>query len=138
MAMNAPHYVASDGTDTWANATNSGTPCSLSTAITNAAAGDIVKIKAGTYTRSAADTVAIVGTEDANVVAHLRRLRRVPVVIQAGEPFTLPPIEGQDRDAALQAYTDEIMCRIAALLPPQYRGVYADHPRLKALLENKP
>jgi len=26
------------------------------------------------------------------------------------------------------------MCRIAAMLPPAYRGIYADHPRLKALL----
>ena len=34
-----------------------------------------------------------------------------------------------------EEYTDEIMCRIAAMLPPSYRGVYADHPRLKELLE---
>jgi hypothetical protein len=26
------------------------------------------------------------------------------------------------------------MCHIAALLPPEYRGVYADHPALKRLL----
>ncbi len=26
------------------------------------------------------------------------------------------------------------MCRIAALLPPIYRGFYAAHPRLKGLL----
>jgi hypothetical protein len=25
------------------------------------------------------------------------------------------------------------MCRIAALLPPPYRGVYTEHPRLQAL-----
>jgi hypothetical protein len=30
--------------------------------------------------------------------------------------------------------TDEIMCRIGVLLPEKYRGVYADHPRLKELL----
>jgi hypothetical protein len=34
----------------------------------------------------------------------------------------------------LEQYTDEIMCRIAALLPAAYRGYYADSPRLKALL----
>jgi 1-acyl-sn-glycerol-3-phosphate acyltransferase len=66
----------------------------------------------------------------------LRRWRRPKVVISIGEPFTLPPIPGKDRDAALQAYTDEIMCRIAALLPPSYRGVYAEYPRLKELLES--
>jgi hypothetical protein len=30
-----------------------------------------------------------------------------------------------------------IMCRIAALLAPGYRGVYADHPQLLALLETE-
>ena len=34
--------------------------------------------------------------------------------------------------------TTEIMCRIAALLPPAYRGVYAEHPRLKELLMASP
>jgi 1-acyl-sn-glycerol-3-phosphate acyltransferase len=79
---------------------------------------------------------ALIGTEDNNVMDSLRRLRRPKVVIRIGEPFTLPPIPSNERDAALQAYTDEIMCRIAALLPPSYRGVYADHPRLKELLED--
>jgi 1-acyl-sn-glycerol-3-phosphate acyltransferase len=34
----------------------------------------------------------------------------------------------------LNQCTDEIMCRIAALLPPAYRGFYAEHPRLQELL----
>ena len=34
----------------------------------------------------------------------------------------------------MQFYTDEVMCRIAALLPPERRGFYVDHPRLKELL----
>ena len=29
--------------------------------------------------------------------------------------------------------TDEIMCRIAAMLPESYRGFYKDHPRVKDL-----
>jgi 1-acyl-sn-glycerol-3-phosphate acyltransferase len=79
--------------------------------------------------------VGITGTEDRMVRASLLRLRRPHVVIRAGEPFTLPPLKGDDRDAQLKEYTDEIMCRIAALLPAEYRGVYADHPRLKEFLE---
>ena len=79
---------------------------------------------------------ALTGTEDENVVGSFRRLRRPKVVVRIGEPFTLPPIPSTDREAALQEYTDEIMCRIAALLPSSYRGVYADHPRLKELLES--
>jgi len=65
-------------------------------------------------------------------------LRRSQVTGQVGQPFTLPPLKGSDRDAALKLYTDEIMCRIAALLPPGYRGVYAEHPRLQELLETAP
>jgi 1-acyl-sn-glycerol-3-phosphate acyltransferase len=65
----------------------------------------------------------------------LRRLQRLDIHIQIGEPFVLPPLpRGAERDPFLEASTDEIMCRIAALLPPQYRGVYADHLRLQELL----
>ena len=79
--------------------------------------------------------VALIGTQDKVVAANLRRFKRSPVLARAGEPFTLPAIPIKDRDTALEAYTDEIMCRIAALLPPAYRGVYSDHPRLKELLK---
>ena len=78
--------------------------------------------------------VAVVGSEDSKFFPNLRRLRRTRVTIFAGEPFTLPPLPSRGRDAALHSYTDEIMCRIAAQLPPSYRGYYADHPRLKELL----
>jgi 1-acyl-sn-glycerol-3-phosphate acyltransferase len=79
--------------------------------------------------------VALMGSEDAIVMANLRRLKRTEITIRVGEVFRLPPLPKKDRDAALETYTDEIMCRIAALLPPEKRGEYADHPRLKELLE---
>jgi 1-acyl-sn-glycerol-3-phosphate acyltransferase len=81
--------------------------------------------------------VALVGSEDYNVLAHLRRLKRPLVSAYVGQPFTLPAVKGRDRDAALEEYTDEIMCQIAALLPPEKRGVYADHPRLKEILDEQ-
>lgn len=77
--------------------------------------------------------VGAVGTQDQEVVAKLRRLRRLDIDIYIGQPFTLPPLKGRDREVALQEYTDEIMCRVAHLLPPELRGVYADHPRLLEL-----
>jgi len=56
-------YVSSSGTDTYANSTSASTPMSLSTAVTNATAGDRINIKAdGTYTRTATDTMAGAGT----------------------------------------------------------------------------
>ena len=50
----------------------------------------------------------------------------------------LPALTRQERDKILQQSTDEMMCQIAALLPPAYRGVYADHPRLAELLQQRP
>lgn len=82
--------------------------------------------------------MSIVGTEDKEVYRRLLRLRRLDITIRAGEPFSVPPVPRQNRDEFLQKNTDEIMCRIAALLPPEYRGVYAEHPRLKELLNGKP
>jgi 1-acyl-sn-glycerol-3-phosphate acyltransferase len=79
--------------------------------------------------------VGLVGTEDRRVVQRLKRLQRLDIHLYVGEPFHLPPLKGGDREEALQADTDEIMCRIAALLPPAARGVYADHPRLQELLQ---
>ena len=77
--------------------------------------------------------VAITGTEDKVILGNIKRLHKSPVTLTAGKPFTLPPIPRENRDEALQTYTDEIMCQIAALLPERYRGVYAEHPRLKEL-----
>jgi 1-acyl-sn-glycerol-3-phosphate acyltransferase len=83
--------------------------------------------------------IALTGTEDKEVKARLKRLRRLDIRITAGPTFTLPgEIAGKDRQALLQEYTDEVMCRIAVLLPPERRGFYADHPKLKALLASPP
>lgn len=77
--------------------------------------------------------VALTGTEDANLIRNLKRLRRSHITVTAGPAFTLPPLPRENRDEALKRYTDEIMCRIAVLLPEKYRGFYAGHPRLEEL-----
>lgn len=80
--------------------------------------------------------VGVWGTEDRVVSQRLRSMQRLDIHIRIGEPFLLPPLpRGDDRDPFLAESTDEIMCHIAALLPPAYRGVYAGHPRLHELLE---
>jgi len=78
--------------------------------------------------------VAIKGTEDKAFLASLKRFRRAHITVTAGPAFTLPTLPKEGRDEALKQDTDEIMCRIASLLPEEYRGVYAEHPRLKELL----
>ncbi len=79
--------------------------------------------------------VALIGTEDRLLKENLKRLRRTPITVRVGKPFTLPPLHGgKQRDADLRASTDEIMCRIAAMMPEKYHGHYAGHPRLQELL----
>ncbi|HEY4689615.1 MAG TPA: lysophospholipid acyltransferase family protein, partial [Anaerolineae bacterium] len=62
------------------------------------------------------------GTE--KIKHNLRRFKRTPVCIRVGEPFRLP--EGRADSDKLREYTDLIMRRLASMLPPEYRGVYAD------------
>jgi 1-acyl-sn-glycerol-3-phosphate acyltransferase len=78
--------------------------------------------------------VAIIGTEDRILISNLKRFRKTKIKLIGGESFTLPPIPRDKREEALKQYTDEIMCRIAVMLPEHNRGYYAEHPRLKELL----
>ncbi len=78
--------------------------------------------------------VGITGTEDQALLGNLKKVRRGHIIVNAGKPFMLPPLPRENRDEVLKQDTDEIMCHIAALLPERYRGVYANHPRLKELL----
>ena len=58
---------------------------------------------------------------------HARRLRRTPFHIVVGEPFHLS-VEGRVTQTVRQDLTNEIMYKLAALLPPAYRGEYAAPP----------
>ena len=68
------------------------------------------------------------------VAAKILTLRRPKIIVHFGEPFTLPPIDRKNKEESLTKNTDEIMCHIAALLPDEYRGVYAEKERTKELL----
>ena len=73
------------------------------------------------------------GTEIA--IERLKHFRKPTMLARFGKPFKLPPITDiEKRTEMLQRYTEEIMCRIAALLPEKYQGVYKDHPRLKEFI----
>ena len=77
--------------------------------------------------------VAMWGTE--KVAAAWKRLSRPKVNCVVGEPILLPS-DGRAKGARLDEWTEYIMCRIAAMLPAEYRGVYADHPLLREMLQN--
>ena len=71
--------------------------------------------------------VGVVGTTD-DFAKKAFRFRRPSLKLHIGKPFYLPPIEGsgQQRREARQQNADLVMGHIAALLPEEYRGVYAD------------
>lgn len=75
---------------------------------------------------------AVIGSTE--VIQSLLRLKKAQVEVRFGKPFLLPQVhdERPTKDR-LQEATDEIMCRIALLLPEERRGFYADHPRLLEL-----
>jgi 1-acyl-sn-glycerol-3-phosphate acyltransferase len=81
--------------------------------------------------------IAVTGTEDRQVIENLKRFRRSKIKAVAGELFYIEVPKGKGREDAMQAATDEIMCRIAVMLPEKYRGVYKDHSRTLELSMNK-
>lgn len=57
---------------------------------------------------------------------NVRRLRRTPFHIVVGELFTLDAGEERIARDVRQQIADEVMYQLAALLPPAYRGYYAN------------
>jgi len=109
---------------------------------TRSPTGALIEARAGASYLAARTGVWVVpiglyGSEDKAVLDAFRHFRRAHIFATVGKPFKFPPLQGDNREATLQAYTDEMMCQIAALLPVKYRGVYADHPRLKELLRDE-
>lgn len=51
-------------------------------------------------------------------------LKRPKVIVDFGKPFELPPVEGEASERRLKELTDYIMGKLAAVLPPEYRGSY--------------
>jgi len=68
--------------------------------------------------------VAIWGQE--HFREQLLRLRRTAVTIRVGQPFTLAGGGHRIRQEERGRMLSQVMYQLAALLPPDYRGVYAD------------
>ena len=74
--------------------------------------------------------VAIWGTEHVKLPRDL--LRRTAISVRFGQPFRLPETRRVTK-AQVASGTDEIMRRIAELLPSQYRGVYGEQPAERSI-----
>lgn len=68
--------------------------------------------------------VGIIGTEKLKGISWL--WKRPSIVINIGQPFKLPSVEGRLTRPQTKLLTDLIMNKIAALLPPENRGVYGN------------
>ena len=66
--------------------------------------------------------VTFTGTENATLLGNIRRLRRTPMTVTIGKPFTLE--SGPNRKESIARGTEKIMHVLARQLPPEYRGVY--------------
>ncbi len=78
--------------------------------------------------RTRAPIIPLVVYGHENFWSNIKRLRRTDFHICVGEPFYLKT-EGVSLDKETrQQMTDEIMHRIAALLPDKYHGVYTGFP----------
>jgi 1-acyl-sn-glycerol-3-phosphate acyltransferase len=78
--------------------------------------------------------ISLVGCEDQTIKQRLKSFRKLDITLTVGKPFKLPTLPIEKREEFLDSYTDEIMCQIAALLPPSHQGIYSKHPRLQEIL----
>ena len=68
--------------------------------------------------------MAIAGVKDFS--SNFKGLRRTDVKVVIGKPFRFQLSEEKVRRDALHQMTEEAMYQLAAILPPEYRGVYGD------------
>ncbi len=95
---------------------------------TRSPTASLQKGKAGAAFLAARAGVPVVPTASIGTHTMLRdftRLRRMKIRVIFGEAFHLPK-EGKLSAEELESASNLIMERIAVLLPPEYRGVYAD------------
>ena len=76
--------------------------------------------------RSGVPIVPLAAWGHEHLFRDLRSLRRARIRVRIGQPFVLDGTPNRAKGEQLDAYTEQIMLALAALLPREYRGVYAD------------
>ena len=91
--------------------------------------GVLIKAQPGVITlalRSGAPLMPIVHWGGENFLSNLKRMKRTGFYIRVGESFKLDPGNERVTKEIRQQMVDEMMYRLAALLPEKYRGAYSD------------
>jgi 1-acyl-sn-glycerol-3-phosphate acyltransferase len=91
--------------------------------------GKLIKAHPGIVTlalRSGAPLLPIVHWGGENFSKNIKQLKRTDFHIRVGKPFKLNPGNERVTGEVRQKMVDEMMYRLAAMLPEYYRGEYAD------------
>jgi 1-acyl-sn-glycerol-3-phosphate acyltransferase len=91
--------------------------------------GVLIKAHPGIVTvalRSGAPLLPIVHWGGENFSNNIKRLKRTDFHIRVGEPFKLDPGGERVTKEVRQQMVDEMMYRLAGMLPEYYRGAYSD------------
>jgi 1-acyl-sn-glycerol-3-phosphate acyltransferase len=75
--------------------------------------------------RSKVPIIPIVHYGGEDIFKNLKSFKRTKFIFKVGTPIILHPCRKPDQDKR-QYFTDQLMYRIAELLPEVYRGVYSD------------
>jgi 1-acyl-sn-glycerol-3-phosphate acyltransferase len=114
-----------------------GGPLAIAIEGTRSKTGGLIEGKTGAAyfaTRANVPLLPVVLYGSEQFFSNLLRLRRTDVYVAFGPLIHLP--EGRARSEQLDAHTEHIMLTLAAMLPEQNRGVYADHPHLQDYLSS--
>jgi 1-acyl-sn-glycerol-3-phosphate acyltransferase len=119
------------------HALNQGKAIGIAPEGTRSKTGQLLEGKPGTALLALRAHVPIVPVAITGTIGAFKKaitFQKPHIVARFGEMIPAPVLDNKDRDNQLQSLTDEIMCRIAAMLPEENRGFYSNHPRLKELL----
>lgn len=89
-------------------------------------------------TRTGATIVPMAAYGQERAESRWKRLRRPHIIVTVGEPFRFEDTPNKVRSRDLEPYTEQMMLRVAAMLPLAYQGVYAERLAATQQLGSQP
>jgi 1-acyl-sn-glycerol-3-phosphate acyltransferase len=96
---------------------------------TRSRTGRLIRARAGAVTLatlSGAPLYPLAHWGGEKFISNLRKLKRTDFHLRVGEPFVIDTDGGRISGELRQQIADEMMVRLALLMPPEYRGEYSD------------